>query len=93
MCDQEFRELHATWLQQRDEEGRNDGEGAGGREGEGGGEAAAEALADVETPVAFPPQDLPAAVHIDIPSPILQAIGPPLIHLSTIKSRPSLPPR
>lgn len=76
ICGQEFRELHATWLQRSDEEEQNEVEGAGGREGDGDGEAAAEIPAEVETPVAFPPQDLPAIFDIVIPSQILQAIEP-----------------
>ena len=85
MCDQEFHKFHATWLQRRDEGGRNNEEGVGGPEG--GGEAAAEIPADVETPVALPPQDLPAVVHIGIPSPILQAIEP-----SSVSVDPEFPP-
>ena len=87
VCDQEFRELHATWLQRSDEEEQNDLEGAEGREGEGDGEAVTEIPAEVETPVAFPPQDLPAIVDIGIPSPILQAI-----ESSSISSDAEFPP-
>ena len=35
---------------------------------------AAEIPAEVETPIAFAPQDLPTTVDIDIPSPILQGV-------------------
>ena len=31
---------------------------------------------EIETPVAFPPHDLPATTNFDIPSPILQAFEP-----------------
>ena len=56
--DQELRELHATWLQQKDEEEKKDV--AETEEGEGGegGEVAAEIPAEIKTPVAFAPQDL-----------------------------------
>ncbi|KAF9646654.1 hypothetical protein BDM02DRAFT_2982701 [Thelephora ganbajun] len=60
----EFRTIHATWLQRREEEQRN--------------AAVVEAsAAEVETPVAFVPQDLPA-VHttIDFPSSIFQHLEP-----------------
>ena len=73
--DKELRKLHATWLEQNDEEEQNGvTEAAEEREGEEGGEAAAEIPAEVETPVAFTPQDLPATINIAIPSPILQTI-------------------
>ena len=73
--DQELRELHATWLQQKDEEEKKDV--AKTEEGEGeGAEVAAEISAEIETPVAFPPQDLPTTtIDISIPSPILQGTG------------------
>ena len=69
--DQELRELHTSWLQLNDEEERNSvAEAIEDREGEE--EAATEIPAEVETPVAFTPQDLPATLNITIPSPILQ---------------------
>jgi hypothetical protein len=74
-CGQELREIHATWLQRREEEEQRD---VVETEEEVG--AAAEAPAEIETPVAFVPQDLPTATaDIDIPSPILQTIIPPSI--------------
>ena len=62
--DQEFREIHATWLRRKEEEQQRN-------------EATAEVpTGGVESPVAFVPQDLPAT-HIpaaDAPSsPVLQA--------------------
>ena len=72
---QELRELHATWLHRNDEEERNRfAEAIEEREGEEEGEMAVEIPAEVETPVAFTPQDLPTTIDIVIPSPILQAI-------------------
>ena len=72
--DKELRGLHATWLERNDEEERNGVVEAGEeREGEED-EVAAEIPAEVETPVAFAPRDLPTAINIAIPSPILQAI-------------------
>lgn len=62
--DQEFREIHATWLQCKDvEEQRN--------------ATAAEAtVGEVETPVASA-QDLPATyINVNAPSSALQDIGP-----------------
>ena len=68
--DQEFRELHTTWLRRNDEEKWNSvAEATEECEEE---EAAAEISAEVETPVAFTPQDLPATLNITISSPILQ---------------------
>jgi hypothetical protein len=72
---QELREIHAAWLQCREEEERRDVV-----EAEEDGGAAAEAPAEIETPVAFVPQDLPTAMtDIGIPSSALQAIEPPSI--------------
>ena len=63
---QRFRELHVTWLQRKkEEEQRNP--------------TVTEVPAgDVDTPLAFVPQDLPTA-HTDVgpPRPILQGIVPP----------------
>ena len=69
-CEQRFRKIHAAWLQRKEEQGDP-------RETEkhqdGGGE---EVSAEVETPVAFVPQDLPTAeIGIEIPPSILQDIG------------------
>jgi hypothetical protein len=72
---QELREIHAAWLQRKEEEERRD---VAETEEDGG--AAAEAPAEIETPVAFVPQDLPAATtDIGLPSSILQAAVPPSI--------------
>jgi hypothetical protein len=81
-CSQELREIHAAWLQRREEERRDVAE----TEEEDG--TAAEIPTEVETPVAFIPQDLPiAAIDIDIPSSILRAIEPPSI-LHDVESFP-----
>ncbi|KAF9649249.1 hypothetical protein BDM02DRAFT_3186425 [Thelephora ganbajun] len=61
----EFRTVHATWLRRREEEEQRNA-------------AAVEVLAaEVETPVAFVSQDLPAAhTSIDSPSSIFQYLEP-----------------
>ena len=72
---QELCELYATWLERNAEEERNGvAEAAEERERGEEGEVASEIPAEVETPVAFTPQDLPTTINIDIPSPILQFI-------------------
>jgi len=56
---QEFREVHAAWLEQR-EGSQSDAEGAGMGGGEAtGGAVVAEGTVEIETPIAFVPQDLP----------------------------------
>jgi hypothetical protein len=74
-CEQEFREIHAAWIQRKGEQG----DPKETEEHQGGGEedtVAADVSAEVKTPVAFVPQDLPtAAIGIEIPSSILQDIG------------------
>ena len=71
---QELREIHGAWLQRREEERRDVTE-----TGEEGG-AVAEVTAEIETPVAFVPQDLPTTeVDVSIPSSTLQSIVPPSI--------------
>ena len=74
-CEQEFREIHAAWIQQTEEQ-RDPGENEE-HQGSGGEDmVAADASAEVETPVAFVPQDLPTAeIGIEIPSSILHDIG------------------
>ena len=68
MC-QELRKVHAAWLQRREEERRDVAE----TEEEDG--TAAEIPAEVDTPVAFIPQDLPiATIDVDIPSSILHDV-------------------
>ena len=71
---QELRGLHTTWLQQNDEQSQNDIAGAEGNEEEGGGEAATEIPVEVETPVAFAPQDLPTTTNIGVSPPTLRGI-------------------
>jgi hypothetical protein len=67
-CEQEFREIHAAWVQQRKEQ--KDSKETGEED-----MAAGETSAEVKTPVAFAPQDLPVAtIPIEIPSSILQDI-------------------
>ena len=68
---QELREIHTAWLEQRD--------AAGSEEctSEGGDTLVAEVPAEIETPVAFVPRDLPTiAVDIDIPSSIPCPVEP-----------------
>jgi hypothetical protein len=73
-CGQELREIHTAWLQRREEERRDVPE----TEQEDG--TSAGVHVEVETPIAFVPQDLPtAAIDINIPSSILQSIVPPSI--------------
>ena len=81
--DQEHREIHATWLEQKGkEEGEQkdamESEERKGEEEEGA--VTAGVPAEVKTPVVLVPQDLPiAAIDIDIPSSTLQGIKPPSI--------------
>ena len=70
---QEFREIHAAWLDQRGENQSNAEEAEVNEGEEGEGVVAAEATAEVETPIAFAPHDLPTAeTDTDIHSSILQ---------------------
>ena len=56
---QGFREVHAAWLEQRERD-QSDAEGAGiGGEEVGGNVMATEVTGEIETPIAFVPQDLP----------------------------------
>ena len=79
LFDQELREIHTTWLGQGEVESqRNTAENEGSEEEEE--DMAAEPPAETETPVAFAPQDLPAAeTDIDIPFSIPQSIELPSI--------------
>ena len=72
--DQELRELRATWLK-RKEEAAAEIRGPGGEGGEG--TVAAEVPAEVVTPVAFVPQDLPTRNDIGVPFSLLRGIGYP----------------
>jgi hypothetical protein len=73
--------LHAAWLQRREEEERRDVAETGQEDGattevEDG--TAADVFVEVETPVAFVPQDLPIAViDVEIPSPASQGVALP----------------
>jgi hypothetical protein len=72
---QEFREIHAVWQQRREEERRR---GVAEPEQEDG--MVAGTSTEINTPVAFVPQDLPTVtIDITIPSSILQAIESPSI--------------
>ena len=66
--EQELREIHAAWIQQNG--GEEEERGPEGPQGEVGGTAGVSAEAD--TPLAFTPQDLPAATI---------GIEPPPLHL------------
>jgi len=72
--DQELRELHATWLQRKDEKEQRDVAETEEREGEEEGEVAAGIPTEIETPVAFAPKDLPTTTDTGIPPPILQGV-------------------
>ena len=73
--DQELRELHAAWLQRKDEEEQRDVAETEEREGEEVGDEVATGIpAEVETPIAFASQVLPTTIDIGISSPILQGI-------------------
>ena len=70
---QELRKIHARWLQRKEEEERRDV-----TEAEPGDRTAADFPAEVETPVAFVPRDLPTStIDTDVPSSLLQVITPP----------------
>ena len=73
------------WLQQNNGEERNCVTGAEEREGEEESGADAEIAVEVETPIAFPPHDLP---DIGIPSPILQVLESSAA-LSNMESSPN----
>ena len=76
MFDQEFRRVHTTWLEQKEKEEQRDTVEPEERRGEEEEDImAAEIPAEVKTPVAFVPQDLPASIDIDIPSSILHNVG------------------
>jgi translation initiation factor 4G len=71
---QELREIHTDWLQRKDEEDERDAKKTQGCEVGGDEETmAAEVSAEVETPVASIPKNLPAdTIDIRLPSSILQ---------------------
>ena len=72
---QEFREIHTTWLEQR-ENGNQTG-AAETEESEGEEVDTVEVPADIDTPVAFAPQDLPALeIGTGLPPSALQEIVP-----------------
>jgi hypothetical protein len=74
-CGQELREIHTTWLQRREEEQRG---GVVVPEEANG--VTAEVPGEIETPIAFVPQELPtAAIDIDAPHLTSQTIVPPSI--------------
>ena len=73
-CWQEFRDIHTAWMQQAEAQ-RSPGETEENEVGGGEDMAAVDPSTEVQTPVAFVPQDLPtAAIGIEIPSSILQEI-------------------
>jgi hypothetical protein len=68
---QELREIHAAWLQRREEEARMEVTGTEQEDG-----TTVEVPAEIDTPVAFASQDLPiTAIDINIPSSILQGVA------------------
>ena len=73
-CEQEFREIHAAWVRQKEEEAKKDVKETEECQEEVDTVAAA-ASAEIKTPVAFAPQNLPTAViDIEIPPSISQNI-------------------
>ena len=68
---QELREINTAWLEQKENEEQRDVLESEERRGEKEEDVvAAEVPAEVETPIAFVPQDLPAPIDVDIPSSI-----------------------
>ena len=61
--DQELREVHARWLQRKEEE-------------EHGSTTTTQTPAEVETPLTFAPNDLPTTIDAGIPSSTLQDTAP-----------------
>ena len=76
--DQELREIHDDWLQRKGEEEQRNVMNTEERQEEEEGAMDADVPAEVETPIAFVPQDLPVApINIQIPPSILQDIERP----------------
>jgi len=76
--DQELQEVHASWLQRKDEEEQRDSRKT--QEVGGDDEMGAELPAEIETPVAFATKDLPAdTIDIRLPSSILRDISFPSV--------------
>ena len=75
-CDQEFREFHAMWLKRKEEE-QGGGVGVQEHEGEEEGTMVSEVPAEVETPVALTPHDLPITIDIGIPSSTSHSVESP----------------
>ena len=84
---QELREIHTSWLEQREEEQKDPAavQGPGDED-----VVTVEAPAEVETPVAFAPQDLPLAIDIGIPPLILRGIEYPSV-LYGVDTSPATP--
>ena len=73
-CEQEFREIHAAWVRQKEEEAKEDVKETEECQ-EGVDTVSAEVSAEIKTPVAFAPQHLPiAAIDIDISPSLSQNI-------------------
>ena len=94
ICDQELREFHATWLK-REKEQRDAAGIQESKEGEEKCTMAAEVSAEVETPVTFFFQNIPApTIDINLPSSITRSIEPPSTFQdveSSSKTRVSIP--
>ena len=71
--DQAFRKIHTAWLRRKVEDQKRN-------------VATDKILPEVETPVAFVPQDLPTTIDIGISSSILQGIEIPLILRDVVTS-------
>ena len=74
--EQEFRDIHTAWIQQRDEKEKSGSKETEGRQGNREDDATvAEASAEVKTPVVFASQVLPdVTTGIELPSSIFQDI-------------------
>ena len=78
LFDQELREIHTAWLEQKTEEEKDVTETEECKDEEDA--VASKSPAEIETPIAFVPQNLPTiATDTDFPSSALQGTKPPSI--------------
>ena len=88
---QEFREIHTTWLEQKENEEQRSATETEERKGEEEEDVmTAEVSAEVETPVAFVPQDLPAPIDIIILHNVESSSKTFVNILPTVASSPTL---
>ena len=72
-CEQEFRDIHASWMERKEEEEQRAVKETEERQGEVGDTVTAEGPVEAKTPVAFVPQDFPTAtIDAEIPPSISQ---------------------